>query len=38
MLKDIMKLTDEQLLQKIHDLVTKSPTSQLTLEANIDDE
>jgi len=38
MLKDIMKLTDEQLVQKIHDLVTKSPTSQLTLEANTDDE
>lgn len=38
MLKDIMKLTDEQLVQKINDLVTKSPSSQLSLEANTDDE
>jgi len=38
MLKDIMKLTDEQLVQKIQDLVTKSPSSQLILEANTDDE
>jgi hypothetical protein len=37
MLKDIMKLTDEQLVQKINDLVTKSPSSQLTLEANTDE-
>jgi len=38
MLKDIMKLTDEQLVQKIQDLVIKSPSSQLILEANVDEE